>query len=101
MSWWSDLVDIIAQGPVQGGAEAVSSEVTGTTIGPPGANSNISGSLSGLGGLLTTINAIWANLRDYKMWRSLGWLALGIVLMLLGASMWVGMSSKIPPVLPV
>jgi hypothetical protein len=99
VSWWSDLVDIISQGPVQGGAEAAASAITGTTIGPPGTGA--AGLASSSAGFISLIEGIWAGLTDGKMWRSLGWLLLGIVLMLMGASMWAGLSGKIPPVIPV
>ena len=38
----------------------------------------------------TEIAGMWANLRDGKLWRSLGWLLLGIILILMGAWLMVG-----------
>jgi hypothetical protein len=79
MSWWSDLTDALL---------AVSPGGTLT----PGGQAAIGGAVQG-SGVLGGILGIWANLRDYKMWRSLGWLLLGIVLMLLGAAWWLGPSA--------
>lgn len=31
---------------------------------------------------------VWANVSDYRMWRSLGWLVLGILLLVLGLVLW-------------
>ena len=40
-------------------------------------------------GSFKVIEGIWTNLRDYKMWRSLGWITLGVILMLFGAALLV------------
>lgn len=37
--------------------------------------------------------AIWAQLTNAKMWKSAGWLLLGIVLMLAGVLLWIGPSA--------
>ena len=50
-------------------------------------------------GILTAIEGFIAELGDWKLWRSLGWLLLGIVLMLLGAGWFI--KGKIGPVPPV
>jgi len=58
---------------------------------------------SGLGGVITVIEGIWAGLTDGKLWRSLGWLLLGVVLILFGLSAWIGPKlgeAGVPPVLP-
>ena len=31
----------------------------------------------------------WAGLTDGKLWRSLGWIILGIILMIFGVAIWV------------
>lgn len=31
---------------------------------------------------------VWANVSDYRMWRSLGWLVLGLLLLVLGLVLW-------------
>lgn len=47
----------------------------------------------GLSDTASAITDIWAKVRDGKMWRSLGWLALGVFLMILGLILWVGPSA--------
>jgi hypothetical protein len=79
MSWWSDLV--LAVEAAAGGESNV--------IGPAGAANATVPSIPGV----SLLAGIWTNLRDYKMWRSLGWLFLGIVLMLLGVGWWIGPSA--------
>ncbi len=34
------------------------------------------------------VGTIWATLTNYRLWRSLGWLFLGLALMLLGFVVW-------------
>lgn len=82
MSFWSDVVDTITQ-MVAGNAAGVSA--------PAGPAVAAATSAPGLG-MLTAVEGIWAELTDGKLWRSLGWLVLGIVLMLLGVAWWIGPS---------
>ena len=44
---------------------------------------------TGITGAIHLAEGIWASIADGKMWRSLGWLLLGVVLMLLGAASWI------------
>lgn len=74
MSWWSDVV--LAVESAMGGE----SNVTQTS--GPAVASVPAGPLAGL---VTVIEGIWAGLTDGKMWRSLGWILLGVILMLSGA----------------
>lgn len=39
-------------------------------------------------GLVKTVSEAWLNVTDYRMWRSLGWLLLGVVLIILGFVIW-------------
>lgn len=84
MSWWSDLV--LAVESAMGGESNVENTAGPATATVP--------SIPGLGGLVTVIEGIWAGLTDGKMWRSLGWILLGIVLMLLGVGWWIGPSAE-------
>jgi len=43
---------------------------------------------------INLVEGIWSELTDGRMWRSLGWILLGIVLMLLGAAWWIGPSAE-------
>jgi hypothetical protein len=49
--------------------------------------------LSGVDKLAGAVEGVWATVTDYKMWRSLGWLILGIALMLMGVAFWIGPSA--------
>ena len=86
MSWWTDVLDWAWNQPTIGQEAGIQ---PGSTA-PATAAGNAVG---GASGLAQTVGAIWTNLRDGKMWRSLGWLLLGIVLMLLGVLWWIGPSS--------
>ena len=87
MSFWSDLTNAVGtyysdawNAATGGAAGSVASDV-----------GSAAGGVAGFAGFATVVEGIWAGLTDYKMWRSLGWLLLGILLMLLGAVMWTGM----------
>jgi len=84
MSWWSDLVAAVES--AAGGESDVLQSGGQTAAGPVTVP-------SGLGGLITTIQGIYAGVTDGKFWRSLGWLLLGITLMIMGTSWWVGPSA--------
>lgn len=61
-------------------------------VGDKGAINNITDSLG-------VTKVIWANLSDYRMWRSVGWIFLGIVLMIIGFVVWnrkaIGSAAKL------
>lgn len=83
MSWWSDVV--LAIESAMGGESNVLK-----TAGPAEATVP-SGPIAGL---VTAIEAIWAGATDGKFWRSLGWIILGIMLMLVGVLLWIGPSAE-------
>ena len=71
MSWWSDLVEAVTS--AAGGEQQAELQAAGApNVQTPWTQ------------VLTVTEGIWAGLTDGKLWRSLGWLLLGIVLMLLG-----------------
>lgn len=88
MSFWSDLVKDIQLGLES--AAGGESNVT-ATAGPAGATSPQQ--LAGEAPYISTIEGIWTELTDGRMWRSLGWILLGIVLMLAGVAWWIGPSA--------
>jgi hypothetical protein len=47
-----------------------------------------SGAIDAITDSVSMSKLIWLNLSDHRMWRSLGWLMLGIVLMLVGFVVW-------------
>ena len=83
MSWWSDLV-LAVQSAAGGESDVLSTSGPATATVP---------SVPGLSGLTTVAEGIWAGVTDGKLWRSLGWLLLGIALMLAGVAWWIGPSA--------
>ena len=87
-SWWQDVIDWAWHQPTIGQEIGVQS---GSTAPATAADQAV----GGLSGLAQTIGAIWTNLRDYKMWRSLGWLFLGVLLIFLGAASWLAAKNPV------
>ncbi len=85
MSWWDDVLKWAWNQPTIG-------QEAGVQPGSTAPATAAASAVGGASGLAQTLTAIWTNLRDYKMWRSIGWLLLGIVLMFLGVSWWLGPS---------
>jgi len=76
MSFWSDFEAYLIQlGALNPAGQTVGQNAPGVTAvtSAPGV------------GIVTEVTAIWDDLRDGKMWRSLGWIILGVVLILAGA----------------
>lgn len=83
MSFWSDLLAVISSAAGNEGAVTAPS----SNVGPDLATK------TPVGQFLTLTEGIWAEVTDGKLWRSLGWLLLGIVLMMAGVSWWLGPSA--------
>jgi hypothetical protein len=47
-----------------------------------------------LAGIAGALEAFFQALTDGKMWRSLGWIILGIVLLILGVLLWIGPAAE-------
>lgn len=86
-SFWSTIVADVQ--------EALTSAAGGETSAEQTAASGSAGvpSVAGWSAFVTTIQGAWTELTDGRMWRSLGWILLGIVLMLLGVAWWIGPSA--------
>lgn len=84
-SWWDDWWGSVTSG-FESGKKA--GEKTGDKINEVTGLPDASGAISALGDTLSFSKAVWLNVSDYRMWRSLGWLLLGIVLMILGFVVW-------------
>jgi hypothetical protein len=84
VSWWSDVVGFLDLQGLTGLNAAQKATAPGVPDVNPGKVLAIPAEIA----------AIWANLRDGKLWRSVGWLLLGIILMLLGVSWWIGPSAE-------
>ena len=81
MSWWGDLV--VAVDTMTRGASNTITNPAAQQDQPP----------SPVAGVTSVLAVIWTNVRDGKLWRSLGWLLLGVLLMLLGAVLLARMSA--------
>jgi len=84
VSFWSDLLQVI-------------SSASGNEAGVTAPSSNVGPDLATktpAGQFLTLTEGIWASVTDGKMWRSAGWLVLGVLLILLGAATWVAASKN-------
>lgn len=87
MSFWSDIVrdvGVFIQGAAGGGPGIITSGGAGVTT-PQQLATEVPG--------IHVAEAIWTQLTNAKMWKSLGWLLLGIVLMLAGVLLWIGPSA--------
>lgn len=93
MSWWGDLVEVVS------GAAGGEANITN----PAGPVASTAASAVQAGGFINVIEGVWAGITDGKLWRSLGWLLLGIVLMLLGVILWVGpaVARNLPVPVPI
>ena len=88
MSFWSDLLH-----DIQLGVESAAGGSANVTQAAGPATATAPGQLVSEAPYLATIAGIWTELRNGKMWRSLGWLLLGILLMFLGVAWWIGPSA--------
>ncbi len=79
--WWGDVEKHFESGKKAG--EKVGDKINEATGLP-----DTSGAFSALTDTLSFSKAVWLNISDYRMWRSLGWLLLGILLMILGFVVW-------------
>jgi hypothetical protein len=84
MSWWSDFVKAVQEAVTSAAGGEQQAELQA------GGAPNVSTPWGAITGL---IEGIWADATNGKMWRSLGWILLGIVLMLLGVGWWIGPSA--------
>lgn len=85
MSWWDDWWGSIV-GDFESGKKA--GESVGDKINKATGLPDAAGAVSALNSGLSFSKAVWLNVSDYRMWRSLGWLLLGILLMILGFVVW-------------
>ena len=84
-SWWDEW-----WGSVTGGFESGfdAGSATGDKINEVTGLPDSSGAISALGDTLSFSKAVWLNISDFRMWRSLGWLLLGVILIILGFVSW-------------
>jgi hypothetical protein len=85
MSWWSDWWGSVTEG-FESGEKA--GEKTGDAVNSVTGLPDAAGAISALSDGVSLSKAVWLNVSDYRMWRSLGWLLLGVLLMILGFVVW-------------
>lgn len=54
----------------------------------------LSGNYNPLSGIAGVLTAFYHAVTDGKMWRSVGWIVLGVLLMLAGVALWIGPSAS-------
>lgn len=92
--WWGDVEKNFESGKKAG-------EKVGDKINNAAGTPDVSGAMSSLSDTLSFSKAVWLNVSDYRMWRSLGWIVLGILMMIIGFVVWnrkaIGaVASKVP-----
>jgi hypothetical protein len=73
-SWWDDVWGYLQQ----------QDDKTHKELGLPDAT----GAMSSITDTVNFGKVVWLNVSDYRMWRSLGWLLLGVLLMVIGFVVW-------------
>lgn len=73
----------------QAEADTLNSKGPGSDSGSVAAQA-ISSFVPGAGGLIAEVTAFLKDLGDASTWKSLGWMALGAVLLIIGIALWVG-----------
>lgn len=95
----------VAAGPFSTRAEALAAEgkldAGGTPQAPGATGFSIPNPLHGVDELAGAVTGFFRVITDAALWRSLGWLLLGLALMVMGLVLWLRKSGVIPDVVPV
>ncbi len=91
MSIWNDIVALVQAAGSQGGTpqQAQAAASGASAVG------GLEGALGDLGGAAEALVTFFAYLTNVAMWRSLGWLLLGVALMILGLALFL--KDQVPP----
>jgi hypothetical protein len=81
----ADYHTAVSQGAQPGGPNASNPIAAGAT-----GIVNSTGITKQISSVTDAIASIWDKLKDGKMWRSLGWLLMGVLLIIFGLVLWVG-----------
>lgn len=84
-NWWEDWWGSITGG-FSSGEKA--GEKVGGAINDATGLPDSSGAISALTDPLSFAKAVWLNVSDFRMWRSLGWVIIGFALMVIGFVIW-------------
>ena len=86
-SWWWNNVG--AGGIVKGAKSGEKAgEKAGGAINKATGLPDVGGAINDIGDTLSFAKVVWLNVSDYRMWRSLGWLLLGLLMLVIGFVMW-------------
>lgn len=94
MSFWGDIVHYVSEYYTAAWAAATGGGVKNASGDVASAGKATAAAVAGPAGMVTIIEAVWAKVTDAKMWKSAGWLLLGIALMLAGMLLWIGPSAE-------
>jgi hypothetical protein len=95
------------EGLLQQGASDIAGDITGEAAGAlpgsPDQSVPLPNPLSGIDRAGAVAEAFFKRLTDAAMWRSLGWIVLGLTLMIMGLRLWAGRTAlpAPPSVVPV
>lgn len=84
-NWWDDWWGSITEG-YKSGEKA--GKKTADTINDATGLPDSSGAFSAITDPVSFAKAVWLNVSDYRMWRSLGWVMIGFVMMVIGFVVW-------------
>ena len=96
MSAWTDIWDVIKGVNAAGTGNFAGAEQAAVSSPATQAAGNATGAWGAITGFLLALT-------DWHLWASLGWLLLGLVLIVMGARLWLGKSAlpAPPAVIPV
>lgn len=90
MSIWSWWWNNVGGGGIEKGFESgkKAGEKAGDKINEATGLPDVGGAISDVNDAVNLSKVVWLNVSDYRMWRSLGWLLLGILMLILGFVIW-------------
>lgn len=94
MSFWGDIVHYVSEYYTQAWAAATGGAVSNASGDVTSARQAAGSAVAASAGAVHVTEAIWAQLANAKMWKSAGWLLLGIVLILAGVLLWIGPAAR-------
>jgi hypothetical protein len=105
MSGWTDVWNLIQEAAsgasIAGGGSTAAYESQLTQ--PNTVGSTVNTGAQAAGGAWGAITGFLVAIADWHLWASLGWVLLGIALIVIGLRMWAGKNvlPPVPPIVPV
>lgn len=94
MSFWGDIVHYVSEYYTEAWAAATGGAVKNASGDVASAGKAAGTAVAGPAGIVTILEAIWTKLTDAKTWKSVGWLLLGVVLLIAGIWLWIGPAAE-------